>query len=117
MEQVKETALKKAIVLLNAIGAQYAIIDSDGNHHGELQIEKKSKRSKSKYQWGELTNYCRENFTNLGIGDVLIFPVDKYPIADMQRTLSSWICKNYGNGSHTTCVNRERNAIEVLRIA
>ena len=53
MEQIKQTTLKKAIVLLNAIGAQYAIIDADGKKHGDLEIVEQRKRKPSAYEYGE----------------------------------------------------------------
>lgn len=117
MEQIKQAALKKAIVLLNAVGAQYAIIDADGQKHGNLEIVEQRKRKPSVYDRGELTNYCRNNFKHLAIGDVQNFPVGKYPIEVIQRTLSSWICKNYGNRTHITGMSKERNSIEILRVA
>lgn len=117
MEQIKKTTLKKAIVLLNAIGAQYAIIDSDGQKHGDLEIVEQRKRKPSAYEYGELTNYCRTYFKDLAIGDVQVFPIGNYPIEVIQRTLSSWICKNYGNGTHTTCMSEDRKSIEILRVA
>ena len=117
MEQIKQTTLKKAIVLLNAIGAQYAIIDLDGNKHGSLEITEPRKRKSSGYERGELTNYCRTYFKEVLVGDVQIFPIGNYPIEVMQRTLSSYICKQYGNGTHTTCIRKDRKSIEILRIA
>jgi len=117
MEQIKQTTLKKAIALLNAVGAQYAIIDSDGNHHGDLQVTEPKKRRKSNYPHGELTKYCVDTFKELSVGDVCIFPTGKYDVKDMQRTLSSWLCRVYGNGSHTTCMSEDRKAIEILRLA
>jgi hypothetical protein len=117
MEQIKQTTLKKAIVLLNAIGAQYAIIDTDGEKHGNLEVIEQRKRRKGLYKHGELTAYCMSNFKELAVGDVLIFPIGPYPIKDMQRTLSSWICKQYGNSTHTTCMSEDRQSIEVLRVA
>lgn len=117
MEQIKEATLKKAIVLLNAIGAQYAIIDSDGNRHGDLPLAEIPKRRKNTYPYGTLTNYCVENFKELAIGDVCIFPIGQFEIKEMQRALSSWLCKIYGNGTHTTCMSEDRKSIEVLRVA
>lgn len=38
MEQIKVTTLRKAIGLLDACGFKYAIIDSDGIKHGELEL-------------------------------------------------------------------------------
>lgn len=120
MEQIKEATLKKAIVLLNAVGAQYAIIDTDGNHYGGLQIiapSKHKKRKKNTHPYGTLTKYCLENFKELSVGDVCVFPIGQFDIKDMQRTLSSWLCKLYGNGTHTTCMSEDRKSIEVLRVA
>ena len=116
MEQIKQTTLKKAIVLLNAIGVQYAIIDLDGNKHGNLEIVGSRKRKPRSYAHGELSNYCRTHFKEMQVGDVQTFPTGNYPIAVMQRTLSSWICKKYGNGAYTTCINKDRKSIEILRI-
>ena len=117
MEQIKQTTLKKANALLNAVGAQYAIIDADGEKHGTLEVTEKRKSRKRLYKHGELTAYCVSNFKELSIGDVFVFPIGSYPIQDMQRTLSSWLCKQYGNSTHTTCMSEDRQSIEVLRVA
>jgi adenylyl- and sulfurtransferase ThiI len=113
MNKITATTLKRAIVLLDAVGAQYAIIDSNGIKYGELAVQSKPQK---KYLHGELTNYVRSNFKDLKIGEVISIEVDKYTTSELQKCISSFICKVYGKGTHTTCVSSDRKSIEILRV-
>lgn len=114
MENVKKAALKKAMVLLNAIGVSYAIIDANGKKYGDLEIANKSNK---KYIHGELTDHIRTNFVELKIGEVGQMPLGKFEINEIQKCLSSYVCKVYGKGTHTTCMSKDRSSIEILRVA
>jgi len=59
MNQVENSVLNKVTAVLNSLNLKFAIIDSDGNKHGELNIEqvKKLKRRRSIYPLG-LTTSC-----------------------------------------------------------
>ena len=49
MNQIEKAVLTKVFGVLDSIGVQYAIVDSDGNKHGALNVmqEKKVKRRRS----------------------------------------------------------------------
>lgn len=114
MEDVKTATLKRAIVLLDAVGATYAILTKDGKKYGELKV---SQKVTGKYKHGELTGHIREHFKPIEIGDVLVVPVGKFDVTEMQKCLASYSCRVYGKGTHTTCITSDRKGIEILRVA
>ncbi len=114
MQNVKLATLKRACVLLDAIGAKYAIVTEDGTKHGELEIVDKPQR---KYPFGELTQYIRDNFQELNIGQVNVLPIGKFDRHEVQKSLVSYLCRTYGAGTHTTCSSKDKKSLEVLRIA
>ncbi len=114
MQNVKLATLKRACVLLDAIGAKYAIVTEDGTKHGELEIVDKLQR---KYPFGELTQYIRDNFQELKIGQVAVLEIGKFDRHEVQKSLVSYLCRTYGAGTHTTCSSKDKKSLEVLRIA
>jgi hypothetical protein len=117
MEQVKINTLNKAIQMLNAIGVQYAVIDFDGNHHGELQVEKPKKRKTTLDQkWGEISEHIKPFIEGIRPGEVRTFTCGKFPPETVRSTTSSILIRWFGKSTYTTAVKRETNELEVLRI-
>ena len=80
MEQIKVTTLRKAITLLNACGFKYAIIDSDGEKHGELQVEAPRLRAKSEFPKGTLLAHILKYVpAEIKVGDVFQVPAGDFP--------------------------------------
>jgi hypothetical protein len=118
MKDVQKSALDKAIIWLKAAGCTFAIIDADGNKHGELDVkEKKTRKRTSPYPYGELAAYVSTYLKDLKVGEVGEVPLGKYDRQSIQSSCSSWMCRVFGNGSHTTALDPKRKVIEVLRIS
>lgn len=115
MEKVEFAALEKAMRLLDATGCKYRICTPGGNLFGDLKLER-SKR-KFKYPKGEKVTYLRQHLEKIQVGNVVKVPSDKYDIADLQKSISSYLSKTLGPKSHTTALNRDANCVEVLRVA
>lgn len=47
MEDIRKKVLDKALAMLTATGCKFAVIDPDGNKHGELEVIEPKKRTKS----------------------------------------------------------------------
>ena len=56
-------ALSNAIKLLNAIGAQYAIKDAEGNLHGDVKAVSKQKKASDSKQYIESSFVSSNNAT------------------------------------------------------
>jgi hypothetical protein len=67
MNQVENSVLTKVTAVLNSLNLKFAIVDSDGNKHGDLNIEqtKKVKRRRSIYPLGELRAYIMPFMQNV----------------------------------------------------
>ncbi len=117
MKEVQKSALDKAIVWLKAAGCTFAIIDADGNKHGELEVTEKKKKRASLYPHGELAGYVAPFLKNIKAGEVVDVPLGKYDRKTIMSTCSSWMCRFFGNGTHTAAFNKEKNVVEVLRVS
>lgn len=116
MKQIQLATLKRALSMLDAIGAQYAIISADGTRFGTLQIaEEKSKPTRA-YSYKELGDYIKERFNLPNVGDVLTIPVDKFKINELQSAISSHAVKVGGKGHYTNCRAKDKKSIEILRL-
>ncbi len=113
MEKIKLATLNRVLTMLDAIGAQYAIISPDGTRFGDLKLADE----KPGYNFAELGAYVKQQFTPVEVGDVLIIPVDKFDVDKLQSAITSHACKIAGKGSYTTCRSKDKTQIEILRLA
>ena len=118
MKEVQKQAMEKAITWLIAAGCKFAIIDPDGNKHGTLDVtEKNGKKRPSIYPHGELSSYVAGYLTGIEVGAVAEVPLGKYERRSIVSSCSSWMCRYFGNGTHTASFNKKNNSVEVLRIS
>lgn len=116
MSGVKQQTLTRALNMLNAIGATYAVIEQDGTKHGTLEVAEPKKRG-SKYAHGELSKYVSGYMKDMNITDVYEIPFGKYEGEEVRSAAVSWACYHWGNGTVTSATIKEKNIVEVLRIA
>jgi hypothetical protein len=119
MREIENRVLNRALQMLDAIKCEYAVVDADGNQHGELQIKpKKAEKPKRplKYEWGSLTNHVRPLVQNMKIGEVVVVPIAPFDLASVQGLIGSCCFKLWGKGNHTACLTKDRLAIEVLKL-
>jgi hypothetical protein len=116
MSGVKQQTLTRALNMLNALGATYAVIEEDGTKHGTLEVAETKKRS-SKYKHGELSAYASTHMANMSAGDVEEVPFGKYEGEEVRSAAVSWACYHWGNGTVTTATNKDKKVVEVFRIA
>ena len=116
MEQVKINALKKAIQTLEALGIQYAIIDHEGNLHGNLNVAEKKTKTREGYEWGSLSNYISPLIENIMVGDVRVMDAKDFDIESVRSTAVSILVKRFGNGSCRSAIDREKNTVEIFRV-
>jgi hypothetical protein len=118
MSMIQQQTLKKAIILLDAIGATYAIIDQEGNKHGTLDVvDAKPKRAKSIHPRGYMSDYAESQIGQLKVGDVVELSIDQFGKEGTRGAITAWACNNWGSGKITTGYNKQTHKLEVLRIA
>jgi len=83
---------------LNSLNLKFAIVDSDGNKHGDLNIEqtKKVKRRRSIYPLGELRAYIMPFMQNLMINTSKKIPAGKYSPEVVRGSISSYATADVG---------------------
>lgn len=115
MNTVHLKALTNAIKLLNAIGAKYAIVDTNGGRHGELEVKAKSKRAPLKYPYGSLARHIRPYLARCRVNHTIGIPVGQFDIDSVYSSTSSIASKDWGNGNHKIGVNDNKTEVLITR--
>lgn len=114
---VKVNALAQAIKILNALKINYAIIDEDGNKHGNLEVADPKKRAAPEFPRGEVRSHVLQFIEKIQVGEIKEVPADKYGLARVRANACSWMIEKYGAGCCTTSISHEKNTVEILRIS
>lgn len=116
---VHELAVKRAIMLLTAAKCQFAIIDSTGQQHGQLQIhvpeEKRTRTRILTRPYGALKNHYIGYVEKLKVGEASQVPFGDFDPEDLRGAITAWMSVNWGKGTYTSCTTDRH--VEVLRIA
>ena len=115
MSGIKKQTMERAISMLNALGATFAIIEKDGTKHGTLEVIG-GKRAKNKYPFGELSNYAKTYIEKMKVGEVKEVPYGKYEPEEVRSAVVSWAGYHWGNGSMATATVKDKKVVEILRI-
>jgi hypothetical protein len=118
MNQVEKDVLNKVSNVLQSLNLKFAIIDSDGNKHGDLNIEKakKNKRRRSIYPLGELRAHIMPHLSNIMINTTKNIPVGKYQPEVIRGSVSSYATQLWGAGNYKTKVSQDKRYVEVTRM-
>lgn len=119
MEQIKAQTLNRALALLNAAGCQYAVIDTDGVKHGDLEVcapEEKKRRSDLAFPIGTIKAYIEPYINDLAVGSVASVPILDYGDHRIQSGIINHATRIWGKGSVTTTIVRGSEVVEVLRV-
>jgi hypothetical protein len=118
MNQVEKDVLNKVSNVLQSLNIKFAIIDSDGNKHGDLNIEKdkKNKRRRSIYPLGELRAHIMPHITSIMINTTKNIPVGKYQPEIVRGSVSSYATQLWGAGNYKTRVTADKRNVEVTRM-
>ncbi len=118
MNQVEKDVLNKVSNVLQSLNIKFAIIDSDGNKHGDLNVEKdkKNKRRRSIYPLGELRAHIMPHITSIMINTTKNIPVGKYQPEIVRGSVSSYATQLWGAGNYKTRVTADKRNVEVTRM-
>ena len=118
MNQVEKDVLNKVSNVLQSLNLKFAIIDSDGNKHGDLNIEKvkKVKRRRSIYPLGEVRAQIMPHMSSIMINTTKNIPVGKYQPEIVRGSVSSYATQLWGAGNYKTRVTADKRNVEVTRM-
>lgn len=111
---IHRTAVARAIAMLNAAGAEYAVI-FDGETHGNLEVKPTSQR-KPRYPRGATRAHYLPHLETLAPGDSAVVPVGPFDPATLAANISAYCYHTWGAGAGMTARNDEAGTIEVLRL-
>lgn len=117
MNQVEASVLNKVFGVLKSLDLKFAIVDSDGNKHGDLNVaeQKKPKRRRSIYPLGELRAYIMPHLQGMMINSTKHIPAGKYAAEIVRGSVSSYATQMWGSGNYKTRVSDDRKSVEVTR--
>lgn len=108
---VKQEAVKRAVKLLEAAGAQFHVKLGDLELGEPLSCEK---QGRTPWKNKGVADHVRSYLAELAIGQSVVIPLDRYDIASVQSTAGWAASKMYGKGCYIT--SRTEEGLEVLRV-
>jgi hypothetical protein len=97
-DNIKKQAIKKALLILDALKCQYHIISEEGEEFGEpISLKNKQQR---KYPHGALQNHAKKYLEGMEIGDAKNVPIGEFDIDSVQGAVCNFLRKKHGNGSY-----------------
>lgn len=111
---VRQTAVDRAMRMLDAAGAEYAI-EFAGQTYGTLKVAPKPKRA-AIYPRGATRAHYLPLMENLQPGESVIVPSNGFDLSVLAKNISAYAANTWGRGECMTVTNRDRDCIEVLRL-
>ena len=115
MNTIHEKALSNAIKLLNAIGAKYAIVDTDLRKHGDLEVITKKKRAPAKYPYGVIRKHIKPYLDNLRVNCTARIPVAPYDLDTVYSSASSTATVLWGPKAHKVGTSEDKKTVLITR--
>jgi hypothetical protein len=115
MNTIHAKALSNAIKLLNAIGAKYAVVDSDGKTHGELQVITKKKKAPAKYPYGVIRKHIKPYLDNLKVNETARIPAAPYDLETVYGSASSTATVLWGKQCHKVGSSDDKRFVLITR--
>jgi hypothetical protein len=118
MKDVQLKLLRTAIAQLSVLPVKFAIIDDEGNKHGDLEISKKKERVRAKmiHPRGLVTDYVLPFLKDLKVGEVATIPYNQLGKKSITSGATAVASRIWGNGSYTSHASPTTNYIEILRV-
>jgi hypothetical protein len=118
-KSVKQIALGRAINMLKASGAKFAIITDEGETitHGDIEITKKVEKKryvKTHRPVGALVKHYGPLLKPMQPGDVATVPLGGFELKELRAAISAWGVHAWGPKS--CIVASKKDGVEVLRV-
>jgi hypothetical protein len=119
MKPIESQIIAKVSAVLNNLGMEWAIKDSDGTVHGNLQVEPPKPAKKKReaiYGYGVL----KAHLDACGIDKIMvnthaIIPTNGMEAEVVRRSICSYGSQHWGNGTYKTKLTADKKGVEVTR--
>lgn len=112
---VASRAVQRAIRMLAAANCRYAVIDSQGQRYGQLEVHERSRSRRQLRPYGQLRDHCRPYLTNVAVGEAVKIPLGRFTARELRSSITAWLTVNWGLSTYTSfCTDTH---VEILRIA
>ena len=119
MKPIEKQIIDKVSAVLNNLGMEWAIKDSDGLVHGNLQVqqpESKKKRREPVYPYGTLKAHLEaQGVPSIAINTHKTISTGGMDAEVVRRAVCSYGSQNWGNGTYKTTLTADRKGIEITR--
>lgn len=116
MNDIEKAVLAKVNNVLGALKLKYAIIDSDGNQHGDLKVVQPKKRIASVYGYGVMRKYLKPYFANFPSNTTKQIPAGQYDAEVVRRSVCNMAGKQFGKDAYKTSVTKDKKHIIVTHL-
>jgi hypothetical protein len=118
-ERIITVTIDRALKMLDACGAQYKVILSDGTEYGTLEVvdpkPQRHRRTRGDRPYGALGAHVKPYLQhNTKPGDVLSIPFGEFEPSHVRGAVAAYLSSMWGRGTYTTAT--APNAVEVLRL-
>ena len=119
MKPIESQIIAKVSAVLNNLGMEWAIKDSDGTVHGTLQVEQpkaKPKKRESIYGYGVLKAHLdASGIDKIMVNTHAIIPTGGMEAEVVRRSICSYGSQHWGNGTYKTKLTADKKGVEVTR--
>ena len=116
IDDLKREAARRAMKMLDAAGAQYAVI-LDGETFGTLIVKEPSKKTSwVSYPRGVTRAYYHPLISGMVAGDVVEVPSNGFDLKTLASNISASCVHDWGKGSAISTMDREADCVRVLRM-
>jgi hypothetical protein len=122
MDNTKEIALKRAIGLLYASGAQFKVIAEDGTEFGDLKVasieeDKPKKRTRTlKYPYGSIAAHYKPYLLDMKVGDVAKIPYGEFDADTLHSAVAAHCSQFWGRKTYISTARHDDKIVEILRV-
>jgi len=120
MLDIQKTAIEKLVNVLISVKAEFKIILPDGSEYGELMVQTKRKARDNRhrgyvYKRGETKSYYEPLVRDLGAGDAVLVPYDRFDPTILSGNIGSYAGDTWGPGNYS--VSKGPLGVSVVRFA
>jgi hypothetical protein len=119
MKPIESQIIAKVSSVLDNLGMEWAIKDSDGTVHGNLKVsqpEPKKKKRDSIYGYGVLKSHLDAcGISKIMVNTHAIIPTGGMDAEVVRRSICSYGSQNWGNGTYKTKLTADKKGVEVTR--
>jgi hypothetical protein len=117
--ELKEKVLFDCVKRLDSLGLQYAIIRTNGEKIGSLNVTElqEKKRGPNRYGPKELKNYVSPVLMGMNVGEEATIPCGKFDVKALHSSITAHASSIWGNGSYASSRSKDNDSILILRVS